>query len=87
MDPVGRATTSLWSVSPVSAADAWIVGVGGTLLHWDGSHWSQVTNPTDQNLYSVAMVSATEGWAVGQNGAILRYTQVDRRYLPLVFRQ
>ena len=54
----------------VSATDAWAVGYdpdssGGTILHYTGSQWIQVTTSISAALVSVAMVSATDGWAVG----------------------
>ena len=61
-------TADLNSVFMVSADDGWAVGVGGTggtIIHWDGTEWSNVTSPTTANLYSLHMVSADDGWAVG----------------------
>lgn len=60
----------------LTALDAWAVGDGGTILHWNGASWSSVTSPTTDNLYSVCMVSISNGWAVGggsNNGVILKY--------------
>jgi len=49
----------------VGADDGWAVGYKGTIIHWDGTEWSNVTSPTTANLYSLHMVSADDGWAVG----------------------
>ena len=53
----------------VSLTDCWAVGFRGTILHWDGVKWAQVSSPTDYDLYSVDFLSPTLGWAVG--GALL----------------
>ncbi len=56
--------------------DAWAVGDGGTIAHWNGNSWSIVTSPTTDNLYSVVFNNATSGWAVGgtaTKGDILHY--------------
>lgn len=56
--------------------NAWAVGDGGTIVHWDGNSWTTVSSPTSQNLYSVVFVNSTYGWAVGgsdNNGVILNY--------------
>lgn len=53
------------AVAFTSSTDGWAVGGSGTMLHWNGSDWRQVTGPTTDDLFSVAMVSADDGWAVG----------------------
>jgi photosystem II stability/assembly factor-like uncharacterized protein len=70
----------------LSANEGWVVGDSGTILHWDGNTWSQVSSPVTQTLKSVTMISANEGWAVGEEGTILHYTNSHRVYLPLVVR-
>jgi hypothetical protein len=64
----------LSSVSAVSPADIWAVGVqnpvggdgSGLALHWDGSAWTQVTVPAGAaSLHAVAAVSARDVWAAG----------------------
>jgi photosystem II stability/assembly factor-like uncharacterized protein len=62
----------------VSASDGWIVGYdpqgsSGTILHYMGRKWTQVTTSISNSLYSVAMVSASDGWATGDHGTILHY--------------
>jgi len=66
-------TLNLYDVFMVSASDGWAVGSGGTMIHWDGSSWSNVTSPAAA-LRSVFMVSASDGWAVGYAGTIIRWT-------------
>ncbi|MBU1487256.1 gliding motility-associated C-terminal domain-containing protein, partial [bacterium] len=71
---VGTPTSSdLGSVSMVSATDGWAVGFWGTILHYDGTSWSELSSLTSNLLLSVSMVSATDGWAVGTGSTILRF--------------
>jgi hypothetical protein len=64
---------SLYGVSMLSGSDGWAVGAQGTILHYTGGQWQEVSSPTTNTLLSIAMVSATLGWAVGENGTILHY--------------
>ena len=63
----------LEDVSMVSADDGWVVGSGGTFLHWNGSAWSEFDPVAYGNYLSVSMSSATGGWAVGWDGLIARW--------------
>jgi Tfp pilus assembly protein PilX len=69
------------AISTLSYADVWAVGNklsnGSTapctagmagIVHWDGSSWSCVASPSNQNLNSLSMVSSVAGWAVGNAG-------------------
>ncbi len=65
----------LFGVAAASGSDAWAVGFvqGSTgilrtlLLRWNGTGWSQVTNPkpVEGVLTGVSIVSAADAWAVG----------------------
>ena len=72
----------LFGVSANSGTDVWAVGrycasgCGGTseadktlLLHWNGSRWSKVSNPSPSSsfneLWGVSAVSVSNAWAVG----------------------
>lgn len=48
----------------LSHDDGWAVGKLGTIIHWDGRSWNNVTSPTTWDLKSVYMTNAAEGWAV-----------------------
>ena len=80
----------LFSVSDVSARDAWAVGSYGTrddgfdtlILHWNGARWSKVASPDPGKapyglhvLNAVTGVSARNAWAVGYY--CLRHCQGD----------
>jgi hypothetical protein len=76
----GPENSALWSVSALSANDAWAVGTydpsgGGidTLIeHWDGRSWTQVPSPNPSVpylinfLFGVVAQSPSNAWAVGQ---------------------
>lgn len=78
--------SQIWlrGVSMAAPDDAWAVGDGGLILHWDGVAWSPASSPTAYDLHGVSMVSATDGWAVGYN-TILHY-DTSQVYLPVVAR-
>jgi len=76
----GPFTQELFKIRAISANDVWAVGYHNavfgfsqafqtSIFHWNGSAWSVVPSP-DQNqlnnyLWSVAGASATDAWAVG----------------------
>lgn len=78
---MGSADNTLYSVSMVSATDAWAVGYytilnasGGTVYkslaeHWNGATWSVVATPNigsfSNVFYGVDAVSSNDVWAVG----------------------
>jgi hypothetical protein len=55
----------LSGVSGSGRSDVWVVGDVGTILHWDGTAWTQVPGPNNGStfLYDVAALSATDAWA------------------------
>jgi hypothetical protein len=66
----GLSSFVLSGVVALSATDAWAVGDGALIVHWNGKTWSQVpaVHPTGDPytyLYSVTAFSATNVWAVG----------------------
>jgi len=67
----------LQGISALNTAYAWAVGktpdLKGATLQWDGSNWTQVSNPAQDILFSVAIVSANDVWAVGGGGTILHW--------------
>lgn len=61
---------NLQSISMISSDDGWAVGFDFNLqraltLHWDGTAWREVSNPSTDVLYGVSMLSHTDVWAVG----------------------
>ena len=68
LTPPGIGTlTSVFGSSP---NDVWAVGLGPTVIHWDGISWVSVSAAVNalgvSDLFSVFMLpSGTDGWAVG----------------------
>jgi hypothetical protein len=58
----------LSGVSVVSSSDAWAVGDGSAVLHWNGTSWAKVTipdMPIGTFLHAVDAVSRSDVWAAG----------------------
>jgi hypothetical protein len=55
-----------------AANDAFVVGLGGGIWHFNGSDWSAMTSPTTEDLFDVWGRSGSDVYAVG-NAGILRY--------------
>ena len=70
---IGYLTSQFLDAFALSVTDVWVVGDYGTITHWDGSSWQDVSSPTSDTLNAVSMHSSTNGWAVGSNGTIIRY--------------
>src|SRR5215472_1275649 len=64
---------SLFSVWGSGASDAWVVGLSGTILHWDGLGWTSVSSGTMESLYAVWGSEVSDVWAVGDAGTILHW--------------
>jgi hypothetical protein len=70
----------LTAVSAISANDVWAVGwyqsgqtgqEGGALtMHWDGTSWTVVPNPSRWTLYGVTAISSNDVWAVGEQSIL-----------------
>ena len=74
-EPVAQTLTDrvLWSVWSSSPNDVFAVGERGTIIHFDGHHWTTMATPTDRHLHGIWGSSATNVYAVGQVGTILHY--------------
>lgn len=55
-------------VQGFSASDIFVVGNGGTVLHFDGSAWTLQPTPTTEALWGVWGASPDDVWAVGGRG-------------------
>jgi hypothetical protein len=70
----------LTAVAVVSTNDVWAVGwyqsgptgqEGGALtMHWDGTQWTVVPNPSRWTLYGVTAISSNDVWAVGEQSIL-----------------
>lgn len=63
---------SLSKVLVTQAADAWAVGDGGTVLHWDGMSWLVSESGTNRPLRSVFGSGPNNLFIAGAQNAILR---------------
>ena len=70
----GRGTSeSLKAVWASSETDAFAVGLGGTVLHYDGTSWQAMASGWTDDLFAVWGASSTDVFAVGELGRILHY--------------
>ena len=53
--------------------DAWVVGAGGFIAHWDGAEWTSEAPVSTDDLYAVWGASSDDVWAVGVAGALVHY--------------
>ncbi len=66
----GLADADLVDVAATSASNAWAVGTGQLLLHWNGRAWTRTPLPAAMHgvFTAVAASSATNAWAVTYAG-------------------
>ena len=65
---------SISMVPGSNGTDGWAVGWYGTILHWNGSDWTEHESPTSEYLTDVQMLSSTEGWAISHyHNLVLRW--------------
>jgi hypothetical protein len=69
--PIAAPAVNYYGVHGSSAQDVWIVGAGGTILHWDGMALRPVPSGAQSDLYAVFAVSATLAYAAGASGLLL----------------
>ena len=65
-------TGPLRAVAALSESNAWAIGDGGSILHFDGSAWQTVASPTNENLLGIAFGPTGMGWIVGEAGVSLQ---------------
>jgi len=64
---------ALYSIWGSSANDIFVVGYGGTILHFNGSTWETMDSGTTSAIKSVWGRSGSDVFAVGYSGTILHY--------------
>ena len=57
-----------------SGENAFVVGTGGTILHFDGTNWIPAINVTRQNLWGIWGSSDGDVFAVGDHQLTLHFT-------------
>ena len=68
--PAAWPLNGVWGTS---SSDLFAVGMIGTILHYEGTEWSDMTSGTTQGLYAVWGTSSSDVYAVGTYGVILHY--------------
>jgi hypothetical protein len=68
------------AVAAISSNDVWAVGwyqsgpsgqEGGALtMHWDGTSWTVIPNPSRWTLYAITAISSNDVWAVGEQSIL-----------------
>src|SRR5262245_32314845 len=61
--PVAGALSAIWGSAP---NDVWIVGLEGTILHYNGKDLIQVQSPTNVGLLAVHGSAYNDIWMVGE---------------------
>ncbi len=67
-DPLPAGTGLLNWVFGFSTVNAWAVGEGGVILHYEGEQWTKQTSPTTESLWGVWGATEDDLWAVGGGG-------------------
>jgi hypothetical protein len=80
-------TEVLRDVWMVSATDAFVVGDNGTLLRWDGTTWTSLTDPADPwfglRLNAVWAASGSQAFVAGEAGTLLRWDGTSWVMVPV----
>jgi hypothetical protein len=80
---------SLFGAWWIDASDAWVVGGGGSIRHWDGAAWNDavqdVTFEADQHnwLGSVWGSADDDVWAAGNSGVIVHWDGASWSRVPI----
>ncbi len=69
--PTTQTYQGIWGSS---SSDIFVVGLGGSVLHYDGSSWSTQASGTGSDLKCVWGTASNDLWAAGANSAIRKYT-------------
>ena len=68
--PQGNNLSGVWGSS---GSDVFAVGVGGTILHYNGGVWTTMTSGVTNSLFGVWGSSGSDVFAVGTGGTILHF--------------
>jgi hypothetical protein len=68
--PDNQQRSDVWAITP---SDAWAVGSGGLVEHWNGSAWTDVSSGVTADLYAVWAANSSDVWIVGAAGTVLRW--------------
>ncbi len=67
--PQGNSFNDVWG----TGSDVFVVGDYGTIFHYDGSAWTEMSSGTTEYLQSVWGSSGSDVFVVGSKGTILHY--------------
>jgi hypothetical protein len=67
----GTIDSFLTAVDGFHNSDVYAVGMAGSILHWDGSRWSQLDSPTNVTLTNVLCTSSKRVCIGGGGGVVL----------------
>lgn len=68
--PQGNELHAIWGSG---AADIWAVGVGGTIMHFDGHSWSTSLGTASRRWRAVWGAGPTDVWIAGEGGALAHF--------------
>lgn len=77
--PAGNQPARMWALS---ATDAWAVGRGGMIVHWNGSFWGGIPSGFTKTLQGIWGSSANDVWVGGDDGVLLHWD--GTRFSPFV---
>ncbi len=63
----------LYDIAFSAENKGWAVGLGGTILHYDGVEWQTFSSLEGNQFARLEFTSGNEGWAIDINGKIFRY--------------
>ncbi len=66
----GITDATLFGVWASGDDDAWAVGEGGTILHWDGKKWISATSGAPKDIFGLGGSVAGDAYAVGDQGLV-----------------
>jgi hypothetical protein len=72
--PTGADLLDVWGSGP---SDVWIVGAGGTVLHFDGQSFTPITSGTTVDLRAVFTARLDDVWIGGDGATLLHWNGSD----------
>ena len=71
--PTPLPSTRFRAVWGTSANNVWVVGAGGSIMHWDGALFSPVQSGTGSDLFSIWGSGPNDIWVGSTSGLVLRW--------------
>jgi len=67
----------LFSIYFLDENNGWAVGEGDYVLYYNGTEWTEQSNPAERDLYAVYFLDMDHGWACGKSGTIVFYNGTE----------